>query len=114
MQYSAVRAKSILRKAKEAGIASATKKCTESAHDLEKVLYRFPEIVERAASEYEPHYVTTYLTELAGMFNSYYANNQIISADDAYSPYRIALTEAFGIIMENGLALLGIEVPEKM
>ncbi len=114
LQYSAVRAKSILRKAEEAGVIGSFKKPTESAHELEKMLCRLPEIVERAASEYEPHYITTYLTELAGIFNSYYANNQIISADDTYSPYKIALTEAFSIVMTNGLTLLGIQVPERM
>jgi arginyl-tRNA synthetase len=114
LQYSAVRAKSILRKVKEAKANENTKKYPDAAYSLEKILYRFPEIVERAAKEYEPHYITTYLTELAGLFNNYYANNQIIAAEDKDSPYKIALTHAFEIVMRNGLTLLGIEVPEKM
>jgi len=114
LQYSAVRAKSILKKADEAKMKESTKKSSESVHELEKILYRFPEIVERSAREYEPHYITTYLTELAGLFNNYYANNQIIAAEDKESPYKISLTHAFEIIMRNGLHLLGIEVPEKM
>jgi arginyl-tRNA synthetase len=114
LQYATVRAKSILKKAQEAEVKESTKKSTESIHELEKTLYRFPEIVERSAREYEPHYITTYLTELAGLFNNYYANNQIISVDDKESPYKIALTHAFLIVMRNGLTLLGIQVPEKM
>jgi arginyl-tRNA synthetase len=114
LQYAAVRAQSILRKADEAKMKESTNKSGESVHELEKILYRFPEIVERAALEYEPHYITTYLTELAGLFNNYYANNQIIAAEDKDSPYKIALTHAFEIVMRNGLNLLGIEVPERM
>ena len=114
LQYSAVRAKSILRKANEAKAKENSKKYPDLTYLLEKILYRFPEIVERAASEYEPHYITTYLTELAGLFNNFYANNHIIAAEDEYSSYKIALTHAFEIVMENGLNLLGIKVPEKM
>jgi len=114
LQYAAVRANSIGGKAKAAKIKGAVKQFPFEAHSLEKMLYRFPEIVERAAREYEPHYITTYLTELAGLFNSYYANNQIISAEDKDSPYKIVLTHAFAIVMRNGLNLLAIEVPEKM
>ena len=114
LQYSAVRAKSILKKASDAKAKESTKKYPEAAYSLEKILYRFPEVVEHAAMEYEPHFITTYLTELAGLFNNFYANNQIISADDPYSSYKIALTHAFEIVMRNGLDLLGIKVPEKM
>ena len=55
----------------------SAKNIRRSHFRLEKILYRFPEIVERSAREYEPHYITTYLTELAGLFNNYYANNKI-------------------------------------
>ena len=114
LQYSAVRAKSIAEKAKSAKIKESAKKYSDEAFPLEKILYRFPEIVERSAREYEPHYITTYLTELAGLFNNFYANNQIIAAEDKDSPYKIALTHAFEIVMRNGLSLLGIQVPERM
>ena len=114
LQYSTVRAKSIGEKAKSAGIKDSTKKVPSEAYLLEKILYRFPEVVERSAQEYEPHHIATYLIELAGSFNSYYASNQIISAEDEFSPYKIALTRAFEVVMRNGLTLLGIQVPEKM
>jgi arginyl-tRNA synthetase len=114
LQYAAVRANSIGGKAKAAKIKESVKDFPAEVHSLEKMLCRFPEIVERAAGEYEPHHITTYLTELAGFFNNYYANNQIISAEDKNSPYRIALTHAFAIVMKNGLNLLGIETPAKM
>ncbi|MDE2188146.1 MAG: arginine--tRNA ligase [Patescibacteria group bacterium] len=114
LQYSTVRAKAVLAKASEMQVKAVTKIAPSQSFELEKILYRFPEIVERAAREYEPHYLTTYLTELAGAFNSFYGNNQIVSSADEYSAYKIALTHAFAIVMENGLKLLGIEVPERM
>jgi len=117
LQYSYVRAKAVLAKAKEVGL----KPCVGvkllqkwETSTLEKLLYRFPEVVERAGAEYQPHYVTTYLTELAGVFNSWYANEKIIDANDPASPYKLALTEAFATVIKNGLSLLGIKVPERM
>lgn len=116
LQYSYVRAKSILKKALDEKINDSGAKPpeTRSATLLEKVLYRFPEIVERAGREYAPNLIATYLTELASHFNAFYANEQIVSKDDPASPYKIAITEAFSITMKNGLQVLGIEVPEKM
>jgi arginyl-tRNA synthetase len=138
LQYSTVRAKSIREKAAGEGIAAhvgakeaakmAAKNEKSAAKSenkntgayppeistLEKLLYRFPEIVERTALEYEPHYVTTYLVELAAAFNNYYAKNQIVLKSDPASPYKVALTHAFEIVMRNGLHLLGIGVPERM
>ena len=69
---------------------------------------------EGGGKEYEPHYITTFLTELAGAFNSWYAREQIVDEKDPASPYKVALTKAFAIVMRNGLELLGIKVPERM
>ena len=121
LQYSCVRAKAVLAKAKEAGIGGGllsifkkVEKFGAEVSELEKVLYRFPEIVERAGSEYAPHYLVTYLTDLAGKFNSYYAQNKIIDKGDKDSVYKVELTRAFAQTIENGLNLLGIRVPDKM
>ncbi len=115
LQYSYVRAKSVLAKAEQAGISKGAPFAAKGAPLLlERLLYRFPEIVERAGKEYEPHYITTFLIELAGAFNSWYAKEQIVASEDAASPYKVALTGAFATTMRNGLWLLGIKVPEKM
>ena len=82
--------------------------------DIEKLLYKFPEIVLRSAEEFEPHYIANYLIEIARAFNTYYGNTKIIDKDDLMSPYKIALTLAFSLVMKNGLYLLGIKVPERM
>lgn len=136
LQYACVRALSILTKAKEQGLkpivpktkdsiigrigrlTGAKKKSAESnlaeITVLERMLYRFPEIVVRAQEHFEPHHVVTYLIELSAAFNSFYANNLIIDAKDPQSPYRLALTEAFATVMKNGLYVLGIKLPAKM
>ena len=114
LQYSYARAKSVLEKAKDDGIKSSTKKNATETSELEKLLYRFPEIVERAGKEYSPHYIASYLIELAGSFNSFYAKHKIVDKEDETSPYKVALTTAFSATMKNGLNLLGIQVPERM
>ena len=106
LQYATVRAQTILSKA---GEISGKVELPEKVEMLEKLLLRFPEVVERARLEYAPNYIVTYLTELAAAFNSYYANYKIIE-----SPYRLALTKVFAQTMKNGLWILGIKVPEKM
>ncbi len=121
LQYSYARAKSILRKAKEQRVKSKIDPSQiKSQFDgasitmLEKLLYRFPEVVERAGKEYSPHYIATYLIELSSSFNNFYANGKIVDKADKNSPYKVALTEAFSIVLKNGLNLLGIQAPEKM
>jgi arginyl-tRNA synthetase len=116
LQYSYARAKSVLRKAQEENILPDPhpEVAPEEVSELEKILYRFPEVVERAGAEYGPHYVTNYLTELAQSYNSYYGSNLIVDKGDKTSPYKVALTYAFTFVMKRGLHLLGIQAPERM
>ncbi len=110
LQYSATRAKSVLAKA---GAKKEISEVPETVSNLEKILYRFPEVVLHAYEELEPHHITTYLTALASEFNSFYGNTQIISEEKS-SAYYLALTEAFLRRMQSGLHLLGIKMPERM
>ncbi|MCX6712790.1 MAG: arginine--tRNA ligase [Candidatus Vogelbacteria bacterium] len=118
LQYAYARTQSILEKAKKEGVeALASAKSFDRAKDeitlIEKMLYRFPEVVARAAREYAPHHIATYLFELANAFNGYYSDHQIVS-QEANSSYRVALTAAVGQTLANGLHLLGIKTPAKM
>ena len=114
LQYASVRAKSILEKAKKEARKAEIKTGAEKNYDLNKLLIRFPEVVERAGQEYSPHYLATYLTELASAFSTFYAKETVVDKTDEKSSYKVALTEAFSVVMENGLNLLGIKVPAKM
>lgn len=111
IQYSYVRAVSVLAKAKAEGIKPSLKKVPAEISQLEKMMTRFPETVEKAGKEYEPHVITLYLTELAREFNNYYAHNKIVEKG---GEYKVAVAQAFSIIMKNGLWLLGIQTPKKM
>ncbi len=110
LQYAHARANSILDKASGKPSTKVERKMT---HEVERLLYRFPEVVERVGEEYAPHHLVTYLTELSSSFNNFYATEQVLS-DDPESKYRLAIVEAFKIVMRNGLNILGIPAPEKM
>ncbi len=114
LQYSCVRAKAILEKAKQEKVKANYKKVGTEIYNLEKIIYRFPEVVERAGREYAPHYLALYLIQLAGEFNTFYGQGKIVDKIDPASSHKIALTSAFISIMQNGLNLLGMKVPDKM
>ena len=114
LQYSYARANSILEKAQKENILPDPHAFSLEIFEVEKLLYKFPEVVFRAAGEYEPHFVANYLIEVARAYNSFYGNNIIVDKEDKASPYKVALTYAFSFVMKNGLHLLGIEAPKKM
>jgi arginyl-tRNA synthetase len=114
LQYSYTRANSVLEKAQKENIFPDFETVPPEIFEVEKMLYKFPEIVARSVSEYEPHYIANYLIEVARAYNSFYGNNVIVNKEDKNSPYKIALTYAFSFVMKNGLYLLGIEAPKKM
>jgi arginyl-tRNA synthetase len=77
-------------------------------------LSRWPEIVEQAGVDLEPHLIATYLVELAQAFQRYY-NANIFLVDDADTRNaRLALGFAVQRVLANGLALLGVSAPEEM
>ena len=115
LQYATVRAQSVLRRAESIKLKVESKIPNNwTTTNLERLLERFPNIVERAGLEYAPSHIATYLIDLAGWFNSFYASGKIINEKDETSPYRLALTQSFVCVMTSGLNLLGIKVPEKM
>ncbi len=114
LQYTAVRANSILEKAKELGLSPSFESNEAEIYDLEKILEQFPGVIERATSEWSPHHVVGYLLFLAQTFNSWYGNTKIIDIENPETSYRLLLTEAVSQTLRNGLWLLGIETPERM
>ena len=126
IQYSYARAKSILKKANEENIFTNSinyenikakygeEGFPKDVTEIEKMLYLFPEVVKRTVEEFEPHHIVTYLIEISRAFNTFYGNTQILNKEDPTSEYKIALTNAFSVILKNGLWLLGIKIVEKM
>jgi len=113
LQYTYARAKSILRKGEEAGLLPALAK-TEQPGELERYLIRFGEVVAQAHTTTTPSYLTTYLIELARLFNAYYADHKVVDTENPLSAYRLALTAATAQVLHNGMTLLGIPVIERM
>jgi len=112
LQYAHVRAVSLLRNAKEAGVEAGTQDAPEVAGTLERVLVHYADAVARAAKEMEPHYLTTYVTELAGAFNSWYASERVIGGPHQH--YGVYVATVVEKVLRDGLTALGIPVPEEM
>src|SRR3989344_5853865 len=114
LQYTHARIGSLTEKALAAGVAEVATITPEGPYEIERVLYRFPEVVAEATTAHEPHQLVTYLTELAGSFNSFYAHERIADATDPYAPYKLAIAKAVKATIANGMYLLGTTAPEKM
>jgi arginyl-tRNA synthetase len=113
LQYTHARAYSVLQ---EAGASTDPKEINafpDNQPEVARLLYRFPEVVERSAQDYAPRYIANYLYEVARSYNSYYGNTKIIGQDNQ-EEYRLAVTAATAQVLRNGLKLLGIKAPEKM
>lgn len=111
VQYALVRARSLLRKAHAA--TEDTQFITPEIKDVERILIHFPDTVARAAREMEPHHVTTYVTELAAAFNSWYGAERMI-IDEKVTSYNLALVRAVESTLAQALDVLGIPTPEEM
>ncbi len=81
---------------------------------LIKRLLQFPHVAAAAARALEPHRIAYYLQELAGLFHPYYKEHRVIGADLGLTHARLALVAAVGLVIRNGLDLLGVSAPEKM
>lgn len=114
LQYATVRANSILKKAIGVIIVNFEMPEGWQTTDLERMISRFENVVSNSGEDYAPHYIVTYLVQLAGEFNSFYAKHKIIDESDTISPYKLAMTQSFVNVMTSGLNLLGISVPEEM
>jgi arginyl-tRNA synthetase len=116
IQYAHARCCSILEKGKVLGFVPEVrhqKSAGSSLTELERTLYRFPDVVARAATELQPHYVAHFLLYTAGLFNSWYAQVQVLD-DSPDVPHKLAIVRAVQATLAQGLHLLGIAAPEKM
>jgi arginyl-tRNA synthetase len=122
VQYAHARINSIFEKAKEeawvTGHGSWEKLNCDLFNDEEmriiKKLLLYPMMLKSAATAHEPHRITFYLQELAGMFHPYYHRNKVISEDMELSGARLALCEGIRLVLKHGLKILGVKAPERM
>ncbi len=124
VQYAFARISSIFRQAVEKRIQGVEGSNVQGAdfallkEDEEiimiKKLLQYPMVFEGAAIACEPHRITYYLQELAGVFHAYYYKHRVISDDIQLTLARLSLCTGIKIILEEGLKLLGVSAPEKM
>lgn len=112
LQYAHARAQQITEKAKREGVSAHINSGT-APDTLTRLLHRFPEIVEYTSSLREPHLLTNYLLEIAGAFNSWYAQVHILDGTPE-AAHKVAVADAVRRTLKNGLWVLGIPAPEKM
>ncbi len=79
-----------------------------------KKLLQYPLVFEGAALYREPHRITYYLQELAGVFHSYYNKHRVIGDDVKLTAARLSLCRAVQLVLEEGLKVLGVSAPERM
>ena len=77
-------------------------------------LVRYPEAIERAAMQHEPHQLVHYLRDLAHEFHTYYNAHQFLVEDADVRDARLNLISAVKQVLANGLGLLNINTPESM
>jgi arginyl-tRNA synthetase len=100
---------------RERAMASLDRLGTAHETQLLEVLERFPETVAKAAADREPHRICYYLLEeVANAFHTWYNAEQFIVDDAALRDARLALVQATGQVVRNGLALVGVSAPETM
>lgn len=124
VQYAFARISSIFRQAVEKriqGVEDSKVKGADLAllkEDEEiiliKKLLQYPMVFEGAAIACEPHRITYYLQELAGVFHAYYYKHRVISDDNKLTLARLSLCKGVIIILEEGLKLLGVSAPDRM
>ncbi len=122
VQYAHARTKQVNRNAESLGIHRADFEPSllveESESNLLASLSEFPRVVAQAAEFREPHRVARYLEELAGTYHRFYDNCRILPLParsvEAIHHSRLWLNDAAGVVLANGLSLLGVSAPERM
>lgn len=122
VQYAHARVCSVFRQLTEKGftqdvalgMTNLAELTAEHETALLTTLARYPEVIERAATQYEPHLIINYLRELATDFHTYYNAHQFLVESDTVRNARLNLITAIRQVLVNGLTLLGISKPEVM
>ena len=122
IQYAHARICSIFRQLEEKQLTHDIKMGSENLSlltekheiDLAVSLAKYPEILEKAALNEEPHLLAHFLRDLANELHTYYNAHQFIVDDEAVRNSRLTLINATRHVLHNGLKLLGVSAPERM
>lgn len=120
IQYTYARIRSILRTAGQEQVAAirvsmAAEKLNPRERNLLRSLYEFPSVLGEAAEQLSPSEIANYTYELCKEFNQFYHEHSVLNEPDReISYFRIKLSQLTAQTIKNAMALLGIEVPERM
>jgi len=114
LQNAYVRIRSIFRKAGATSVSQAPVLGDPAELNLAKRLGQFAEIVPQVLNDFRPNILANYLFELANSFHTFYEACPVLKADEPVRSSRLALCDLTGRVLQRGLKLLGIDVPEKM
>jgi arginyl-tRNA synthetase len=115
IQYTYARIQSVLRNAGNIEESIPSISLNEKEKSLVQLIYDFPDVIRIAAEENNPSIIANYLYDLAKDFNQFYHDHSILNAENEHiRVFRIHLSGIVSSIIEKGMGLLGIEVPERM
>ena len=122
IQYAHARICSVQRQMHERSIVFDRNPALAQLHRLDSAqaqallaeISRYPEMLEAAAANLEPHLLAQYLRELAQSFHTWYNAEQILVEDERLRDARLALAFGTRQVLANGLELLGLSTPETM
>jgi arginyl-tRNA synthetase len=121
IQYAYARICSIIKKAEQAGVKVDKSKATrlqlldkKEEFELIKKLSSLKEVIKKSALTWKPHFLTTYLYDLASSFHKYYTVHRIITEDEELTRARLILIDCTRIVLFNSLKILGVSAPESM
>lgn len=119
IQYSYVRINGVLKKAEREGInlnqVVAYDKMEQQEKDLILKIYEYPKAIEEAAATYDPSVIANFCYDLAKSFHKFWHDLSILNVElENVKIFRLQLSKAVGHVLEHGMDLLGIEMPERM
>jgi arginyl-tRNA synthetase len=120
IQYTHARIKSVLRKANEMGVDYSSITCeniqlAEKESNLIQLVSEFPNVVKQAGDEFSPALIANYMYELVKEYNQFYHDFSILKEENEdCKKLRLVLSETVSNTIQNGMKLLGIDVPERM
>jgi len=115
LQNAYVRIRSIMRRMGDKFSPPAAITLTEPAEiQLAKKVSQFAEIVPQVLNDFRPNILANYVFELANSFHTFYEACPVLKAEEPSRSSRLALSNLTGRVLQRGLKLLGIDVPEKM
>jgi len=118
VQYAHARIASIQRFARERNIdcthGDVAALTTDAELNLIRKMVLFPELIELAARNLEPHHLPYFAQELATAFHSFYKQCRVVSDDEALTWARLKLVNAAQIVLAKALGLMGMTAPEHM